>query len=605
MSVRALRGHVGTLRLVLSLLWRSSPFVCLVGLLAAVLEGTLPPFAAYFTKRLIDALTSESLRQSEVQWLALCAAAATGASGILGTLSDYVSAVVRKRLAIQVDEALFAKLLSFPGLEQYEDAEFHSRLCMAERGATEAPWTVVQLGRVTIRSTTTVVSVLGIVITISPFLATLLCISGVIGVVSQVLRVRVDLSLMAHAVRADRWREWYRALLLDPRAAKEIRLLDAGVWFLDRMLSSMRTSMAFELRIERRSMAVHLALALIIVAFTVIGARAIVSQRFTAGDVTLFFAGLVAVEVALDHMLSQLAIAGRTLGMLKSFRDVLAFPQPRAPVAALAPLRREIRFEDVWFRYSPSHPWVLRGVSFALRAGTCVGLVGLNGAGKSTLVRLLCGFYQPERGRILWDGVDISNVDPSSLRARIRATFQDFMAYELSAMENIAIGDLAASPSLGSVHRVAERVGIADALQRLPQGYETLLSRTLPGSEEAGPGTSLSGGQWQRMAIARTLLRREVDLLILDEPSSGLDPEAEYELLRALQFEEKHRTQLLISHRLGAMRNATEILVLSKGLVAERGTHEELMSLNKSYAKLFNLQARAYLDGVAGIAGQS
>ncbi|WP_377272706.1 ABC transporter ATP-binding protein [Peterkaempfera sp. SMS 1(5)a] len=269
--------------------------------------------------------------------------------------------------------------------------------------------------------------------------------------------------------------------------------------------------------------------------------------------------------------------------------------------AAAEPLRRGVEFRDVWFRYSPEHPWALRGVSFTVPFGATVGLVGRNGAGKSTVVKLLCRFYDPTRGAILWDGVDLRDLDPAELRRRIGAVFQDYMEYDLTAAENIALGDVdhrgAPTTDAGRIEAAARRAGAHEAVAALPQGYGTMLTRMFFGPDEGGDaeaGVVLSGGQWQRLALARAVLRDGHDLLILDEPSSGLDAEAEHEIHSSLRAHRAGRTSLLISHRLGSIREADLLVVLEEGQVAERGSHDDLLLLGGIYQRLFDLQAQGY-----------
>ncbi|MEU7870569.1 ATP-binding cassette domain-containing protein [Dactylosporangium sp. NPDC049140] len=249
----------------------------------------------------------------------------------------------------------------------------------------------------------------------------------------------------------------------------------------------------------------------------------------------------------------------------------------------------------MWFRYSDEHPWVLPGVDLTIPAGGTVALVGLNGSGKSTLVKLLCRLYDPTRGTITWDGLDLREADPAALRSRLGAVFQDFMAYDLSAADNIALGDLRARDDPDRIEAAAARAGVGGTLRGLPRGYRTLLTREFYG-EGDDDGVVLSGGQWQRIAIARGFLRTEADLMILDEPSSGLDPEAEHEIHAALRTARRGRTNLLISHRLSTVRDSDVIAVFDRGRIAERGDHAALLAAGGRYAALFRLQARGYAD---------
>jgi len=310
-------------------------------------------------------------------------------------------------------------------------------------------------------------------------------------------------------------------------------------------------------------------------------------------------AAIAGVQGALAMLTASLANAHAQLLL---FEHVLAVVEagPDLPVAAhpvpTPALQWGIELRDVWFRYSDAHPWVLAGVNLFLPAEQAIALVGRNGAGKSTLVKLLCRLYDPVKGQILWDGVDLRDLEPADLRRRIGAVFQDFVQYDLTAAENIALGDVEALGDQERITTAARLAGIHDTIEQLPNGYDTLLSRLFGSAEEAETGTVLSGGQWQRLALARAFLRDKRDLLILDEPSSGLDAAAEHEVHTRLREHRTRRTSLLISHRLGAVRGADQIIVIDDGVIAEQGTHEQLIAADGLYAELFRLQASGYQE---------
>jgi ATP-binding cassette subfamily B protein len=251
-------------------------------------------------------------------------------------------------------------------------------------------------------------------------------------------------------------------------------------------------------------------------------------------------------------------------------------------------LRRGIRVESLSFQYPGRGEAVLRDVSFTLRSGETLALVGRNGAGKTTLVKLLTALYRPTSGRILLDGRDVVEYDPASLRARVAVVFQDHGRYFLTAGENIGLGCLEAMEDRERIARAARDGGSESLIARLPHGYETRLGKEFGGEE------NLSGGEWQKLALSRAFMRCSADLLILDEPTAALDARAEaalYERFRALLG---GRMGLLISHRFSTVRMADRILVLEGGRIVEEGSHEELLARGGLYAEMFRLQAEAY-----------
>ncbi|HET9650272.1 MAG TPA: ABC transporter ATP-binding protein [Microlunatus sp.] len=227
-------------------------------------------------------------------------------------------------------------------------------------------------------------------------------------------------------------------------------------------------------------------------------------------------------------------------------------------------------------------------VDLELRSGEIVALVGENGSGKTTPAKLLAGLYTPGEGIISWDGVDVLTYRPSSLRERVTIVFQDFVRYALTAAENIAVGRVADSPDADQVRSAARSAGIETAIDELPHGFDTVLSRTFVG------GRDLSGGQWQRVALARSFYR-DAPLVILDEPSAALDPRAEHALFTTLRDSLRGRTALFISHRFSSVRGADRIYVLHHGRVVESGNHEELLRRDGRYADLYRLQSDAFV----------
>lgn len=591
-----------------ALAWQSAP-IHTTGYLAVTIVGAATPvLIAWLTKLAMDRLVSPGPLGTLVG-LAVGLAVAGMIAAAAPQLGQYLRAELDRRAGLRAKDQLFAAVERFAGLARFEDPVFMDRLRLAEQSATGTGQLVDSAFHAG-RNTLTLVGFVGSLAVISPWFTGIVLAAAVPAFLVELRLSRQRAAMMWEISPGQRREFFYTRLLATVDAAKEIRLLNLGGFLRGRMNQEMRAANAARRQVDRRELTQQGALVLLATFISGAGlvwvAVAAGRGRLTVGDVAMFIAAVAGVQAAIDGLVAatsrwhqQMLLFGHYIAVVDAEPDLPVSARPHAVPA----LRRGIELRDVWFRYTDEHPWVLRGVNLFIPHGTAVALVGRNGSGKSTLVKLLCRFYDPDRGEIRWDGVDIRELPVDELRQRIGAVFQDFVAYDFSASDNIAVGDLAAIGDPDQIELAARRAGVHDTVAALPRGYGTLLTRAfITASERDDPqtGVVLSGGQWQRLALARAFLRADRDLMILDEPSAGLDAEAEHDVHAQLREIRAGRTSLLISHRLGTVRDADLIAVLADGTVVEEGTHATLLAADGVYAHLFTLQAAGYNDVADG-----
>jgi ATP-binding cassette subfamily B protein len=611
--------------LVCRLVWGAAPAVTLLMLALTAVGGVAPTASAWLNRAVLNALVPARAGTNGVRGARVPAGPAPHSAvgghiivlavelGLVGLATAvlpygrrYGEGEMRRRLGLIIEDRMFQAINAFPGLSRFESPEFYDKIRVVQQISNNVPTRLVSAAMTSGQSVITAAGMFAILEVINPALAAVVAGMAVPAIAAQVSNSRRRAEHEWHSSPGMRRQMFYGRLLGDKDAAKEVRLFGLGDFLRNRMLTEVREINRGQRALDLRIFAVEGILSLITAIISAGGmiwaVEGAVAGRLSIGDVTLFAMAVVGVQGAIGNLVSRLADLYQSLLLIGHYEDVIT-AGPDLPLASLPcqlrALSGRIEVRDVWFRYDETHPWVLRGVTLSIPCGMSVALVGLNGAGKSTLVKLLCRMYDPVRGSIHWDGVDIRDVSPEDLRARIGTVFQDYMAYDLTAAENIGVGDLSRMHDPEPIRYAAGQAGIHDKVASLPSGYDTLLSRIFfsnKDKENPQTGIILSGGEWQRLALARGLMRADRDLLILDEPSSGLDAEAEHAVHKRLCAIREGSTSLLISHRLGSVRDADLIFVLSGGSIIEQGRHEDLMAAKGEYQRLFSLQASGYSE---------
>jgi ATP-binding cassette subfamily B protein len=587
----------------LALLWRHARGLMAVQYPLALLAGLVPVVAAITSRTLLDGLGAGAA-PVRIGVLAAVLAVAAVLPALIGGAVVYLATRIAGRITVATEDTLFSAIGRSTGIGPFEDPKFLTRLRMAEQAAQDAPQTIANFALTLLQSGVASAGLLVAVLTVWPPMALLVIVGVAVNVLAQGRLIRIELETAETVSETFRQRYLNQSVLTDARSVKEVRLFGLGDFFRGRMIAATRRSVDAQALAQRRvaqygSLLTAVSGLIAGTGLVVVALRA-AHGGATAGDVVLFLAAATGIQSAVQSIVREGGHARTSAILFGTFRSLVESIDDDLPdgVGAPPPLRYGIELRDVWFRYAPDGDWVLRGVTLFIPAGGSVALVGPNGAGKSSTVKLLCRLYDPERGSIRWDGIDIRRYAAAELRRRLAATFQDFVPYDLTARENIGIGRVDRLDDEDLIRRAAHRAGADLLISRLPRSFDTMLSRSFDDAEHEA-GVTLSGGQWQRVALARSLAREDADLLILDEPSSGLDADAEAEIHRTLRAHRDGATSVLVSHRLSTVRNADIIVVLKDGTVHEAGSHAELMAAGGEYARLFTLQSAGYADPAA------
>ena len=590
--VRALRNIPPVLRFV----WESGPSVVFWNIAIRILAAFLPVGIGIIGRFIIDGVNLVRLHRPlplHFWWLVAAEMALAVATGIFLRVVDYFDNLLADRYTHHVSVEVMRKAASLD-VTAYEDPVFYDRLERARVQATDRLVMIQQMGRL-IQQSVTAIAFSAVLIKYSPFLLLLL--------VAGILPAFLGESHFAFLTYAKNFRQtplrrqmdYLRQVGGSKEAAKELKLFHLSHYLTERFT-------ALSQRIYKENVALNrdrlfwggLLSVLGQLGYYAAYAYSIyntIEGRYSIGDLTLI---TTAIMQAMGNLQQAFSTASGVADQALFLTDLLAFfemkPQVESRPGGLSaprPIMRGFEFRNVSFAYPGATRRVLRDFNFTLSPGERVALIGENGQGKTTIVKLITRLYDPTEGQILLDGVDLREYDLADLHAEIGVIFQDFMRYEMTARENIAVGRIAAPHTAEEIELAAEKSLAAGVIARLHHGYEQMLGRRFDG------GVDLSGGEWQKLALARAYLR-DAQLLILDEPTAALDARSECEVFERFAELTFGKMALLISHRFSTVRMADRIVVLEDGALAEEGSHAQLIALGGRYAAMFEMQAASY-----------
>ncbi|MBS9384722.1 MAG: ABC transporter ATP-binding protein [Dolichospermum sp. BR01] len=583
----------------LPLLWTAAPQEMVFLIAVTLLQGFLPGVSVWITKLVVDtvatALTTGQALDDSILWYLV--AAWVGALLLENLLYPWILALqgnLNDKLAAHISLLLMRKADSFADLSRFEDAEFYDELQILQQQVSYKPLNLVENLVELSRSLITLIVVIGLLIPLAFWIPLVIAIATIpqIVVSSQYGR-EIWITLFENSPQA-RKMQYYTSLMLTDTYAKEVRLFQLGAFFMQlygQAFQSLHQSMR---HLRGKQAFWSSSLAILSTLGNGFSFYWVVKQAFrgllSPGSVLLFVQSLTYFQNSLERFVSHWLDLFENIIYMQQFFNFLDSPTPMVlniPGEKIpTPIRAGITFEQVDFHY-PDGRLALKDISFTLYPGQTVAIVGENGAGKTTLVKLLTRLYDPTTGRIMVDGIDLRDLNLEQWRRQIAGVFQDFGHYALTLGENIALGNLAALEHREILRYAVEKADIVKLVDDFPSGEDTQLGKQFGGTE-------LSGGQWQKLALARAFVRKEAQLLLLDEPTAALDPRSECDFyLRFVELAEG-KTTILITHRLASVRMADRILVLKDGHLIEDGTHQELLQLGGEYTALWNMQVEQY-----------
>jgi ATP-binding cassette, subfamily B, bacterial len=526
---------------------------------------------------------------------------------IVGELLARASSLVESLLGDLFSNRISVRLMEHAAtldLAQFEDPEFYDHLERARRQTVGRIGLIAQLLGLA-QDALTLITLSAALLAFSPWLMVLLVVAIVPSFLGETRFAAMEYSLLFRWTPERRQLDYLRYVGASDDTAKEVQLFGLAGWLTERYRVLSERWYAENRKLATKKAVVSSALSFI-GTLGYYGAYIVIIARAITGAITLGSLTFLAASFSRGRDLIQRLLLGASSIYEQGLylRDLFLFFEMRPTISSrpgAPPVPRPIRtgfvFEDVGFAYPGSDRWAVRHVSFTLRPGERIALVGENGAGKTTLTKLLARLYDPTEGRILLDGVDLRDYDLASLRREIGVIFQDFVRYDMRFDENVGVGEIesvrgyldngASAPTPEPLVYAADQSLASSLLPRLPGGYRQMLGRRFD------EGVDLSGGEWQKIALARAYMR-DAQVLTLDEPTAALDARAEYEVFKRFSELMAGRMGVLISHRFSTVRMADRIVVLEGGEVAESGTHEELVGAAGLYAELFGMQALGY-----------
>ncbi|HEX2909249.1 MAG TPA: ABC transporter ATP-binding protein [Chloroflexia bacterium] len=602
-SLRMVLETVQSLPRVMKLVWSTHRSLTFSLGFISLIRGFSPAASAWVSKLVIDsvvaALPPHNGSVNTVIWLVLLQLLISVVTSLLGTLSNIVQQLLQENVSNRVRLMVMEKANTLD-LSFFENPEFYDKLRQAQEQASFRPVTMVSQTFDLVRTLITFLSMIILLLRLDWWVSLVVLLVPIPAFLADSRYGWMGYQRMRRQSPERRQMSYFETVMTTDTYNKEVKLFNLGDFFINRF-----RELAYKFYGENKTILVkrYMTNFLWLTVSTVANsgiylyvAIQAVNGRISLGDLTLYTQAALQVGTSFQGLLNGISstyennLFVNTLFEFLDYEPQIFSPAKPLPIVngnAASTRGLSVEFRNVSFTYPGKNEPALKNVSFTIGAGEAIALVGRNGAGKTTIVKLLNRLYDPNEGEILIGGRNIKEYDLNELRAQVGVIFQDYVTYFMPARANIGIGQLSQIENLELVKQAAAKSGASAVIEKLPDGYETMLGRWF------NEGTQLSGGEWQKIALARAFIR-DARILVLDEPTSSLDARAEYEVFASFRELTEGKTAIFISHRFSTVRLADRIFVIEEGELKEEGSHLELMALDGRYAELFNLQADAY-----------
>jgi ATP-binding cassette subfamily B protein len=589
------------LRATVRLVFDSSRVHATLIVVTSLLQSLVPAASLWVSKLLLDDVALATQGKLEGGFTTLAGLLGIQvAIGVVGTILSTVSSASRELLGDALQASTTQRILQKAAhleVERFENPKTYDALQDAYREVNIRPITVAMGVLGLVQAVITLGSIGALLARLGWVVLLLVLVAALPGVFVSNRFGAESYWMIRRRTPEARVQNYLGTILTSDQLVKEVRLFGFEDYLLSRWREYYEKFRAQYAPIVYRRSAWTLGSSLLSAVLIGLATLSVLARaaagKISVGDFSLFVGGIAQVQAQFSSLLSGVSSLYQNLLYMRNLFEFLELPardldageEWRGPIES-------IEFQNVSFRYPLTERDVLKGASFKVKKGHALALVGENGAGKTTIVKLLTRLYEPTSGRILLNGQDASRFSPRSVQKEMSIIFQDYGQFQMTARENVALSQLESMQDDASLEKAGQKSGANDFVYELPNGYDTTLGRMFTG------GRQLSGGQWQRLALSR-LYFREASVLVFDEPTAALDAQAEFEAIEALRTQARDRIAVLISHRFSTVRLADQIVVLEDGVVSESGSHEELVAMGGTYASLFRLQARGYLERVS------